>query len=245
LAHHDSRYKSYSFGGEPPQERFVADASHQLLTPLTIMKGELEQGLKTLPSSPEKPVLESTLQEVEHLISLVKNLLLLARVDAGLDAMRMQTLYFDEIVLDSISRAEKLAREKEIRLKFDILNSMPDGGRPPTRGDEELLQNLVFNLIENGIKYSDPKTSIQILLQWTPEYQTLQVIDSGPGIPVDQSETIFERFRRAQALSKKAQGYGLGLAISRQIALLHGAELSASNRTDTQGSVFQLRIKNI
>ena len=149
------------------QERFVADASHQLLTPLTIMKGEIEHSLKAKDEKKFLSTLASTQQEVDHLIALVKNLLLLARVDAGIGAMNLGELYFEEIVLDSISRAEKLARSKDIRLKFNI-QTQTEEVRPRVRGDEDLLQNLVFNLLENAIKYSEPSQQVSVSLQWTP-----------------------------------------------------------------------------
>jgi signal transduction histidine kinase len=143
------------------QERFVADASHQLLTPLSILKGELEQSLKASKSEFSQPAtLQSALQEVDHLISLVKNLLLLARVDAGLGAMTLQKLNLDDVVLDAISRVEKVARARDIRLKFDIQNQASEDERPLVLGDEDLLQNLVFNLLENAIKYSPPGSHV-------------------------------------------------------------------------------------
>jgi len=227
------------------QERFVADASHQLLTPLTIIKGELEQTLKK-PLQPEAvQALDSTLQEVDHLVSLVQNMLMLARVDAGFSAMNIQELFFDEVVIDALSRAEKWARPKNIRLKFDIKAEGEGENRPKIRGDEDLLQNMIFNLLENAIKYSKASSLVEISLHWTAAEQILKVEDSGPGLPENQIETIFERFSRAQKQGSATPGYGLGLAIARQIALIHFGELTARNRPDHAGAAFQFRIKNI
>ena len=225
------------------QERFVADASHQLLTPLTIMRGELEQSLKKNLPAEAHSTLDSTLQEVEHLTSLVQNMLLLARVDAGLSAMNMEELYLDEVVLDALSRAEKSARPKDIRLKFDIQTESEN--RPKIRGDQELLMNMVFNLIENAVKYSKPSGLVEVSLRWTSDEQILTVEDSGPGLPPDRIENLFERFSRAQKQGNQTPGYGLGLAIARQIARNHLGDLTAQNRTDQSGAVFQFRIKNI
>jgi len=225
------------------QERFVADASHQLLTPLTIIKGELEQTLKKSLQPEAAQALDSTLQEVDHLVSLVQNMLMLARVDAGFSAMNIQELFFDEVVIDALSRAEKWARPKNIRLKFDI---QAEGDiRPKIRGDEDLLQNMIFNLLENAIKYSKPSSLVEVSLLWTASEQILKVEDAGPGLPENQIETIFERFSRAQKEGSPTPGYGLGLAIARQIALIHFGELIARNRPDHTGALFQFRIKNI
>lgn len=229
------------------QERFIADASHQLLTPLTIMKGEMEQSLKN--NSVSKETIESALEEVQHLTSLVKNLLVLARVDAGHGAMTFQKVHLEEVILDSISRAEKMAKARDIRIKFDIqtLTSEPDF-HPQILGDSDLLQNLTFNLIENAIKYSPDAGVVSVSLQWTKAEQILIVEDVGPGIPVETLKTIFDRFSRGPNVRQR-QGYGLGLAIAKQIALVHAAEISVQNRTDTQGKIlgalFQLKIKNI
>ncbi len=231
------------------QERFVADASHQLLTPLTIMKGELEHTIKTCQENETKAVFVSNLQEVEHLISLVKNLLLLARVDAGIGAMNLIPLYFEEVILDSISRAEKLARAKNIRIKFDIKSSSADSNfHPQIKGDEDLLQNLVFNLIENAIKYSNPEQVIAVSLIWEATQQILVVEDFGPGIPEQSLSLIFERFSRAENVGNR-KGYGLGLAIAKQISLIHNGHLGVRNRLDAEnkciGSIFEFKIPNL
>ncbi len=227
------------------QERFIADASHQLLTPLSIMKGEMEQSLKDKVVTTETTLFFSLLQEVDHLISLVQNLLLLAQVDAGSSHLQKTNVYFEEVILDAFSRAEKLAREKNIKLKFDIKNETnKEDFHPQVFGDEDLLQNLVFNLIENAIKYSDKEKSINVLLHWTEAEQILEVEDEGPGIPTDQLENIFDRFSRVAQVSRK-KGYGLGLAIAKQIARIHQAEIRAYNHLPQNGATFELRIKNI
>lgn len=224
------------------QDRFIADASHQLLTPLTIMKGELGIMLR----SPEKisaEEIQSSLQELDHLISLVKNLLILAQVDAGKSSFALQNIYFEDVVLEAIAKAEKVARQKDTRIKFDLQGY--EQLHPQILGDPDLLTTLVFNLIENALKYSPPKSVVSIVLKSSADRQKLSVIDSGPGIPADQVETIFERFSRARNVDKKATGYGLGLAIAQQIAYSHNATLSVHNRTDAQGTQFDLEIQSL
>lgn len=224
------------------QDRFIADSSHQLLTPLTIMKGELGSALR-LPETITPETIASSLQEVNHLIALVQNLLILARVDAGRTSFTFQEIYFEEVILEAIAKAEKVARQKDIRIKFDIQGF--EQQHPRVLGDPDLLTTMVFNLIENAVKYSPAESVVSVMLKWSANQQKLSVIDSGPGIPNDQIETIFERFSRARNVDKKATGYGLGLAIAQQIAYSHGARLSVHNRTDSQGTEFDLEIKNI
>lgn len=227
------------------QERFVADASHQLLTPLTILKSEMEL-LSRNKSEIAPENLLSFQQEVDGLIRIVQDMLLLARVDAGLGALNMEELYFDELVLDSISKCEKLASAKNVKIKFDILGEVQN--QPKVRGDRDLLYNLVINLIENAIKYSNSSTTIEVSLQWSQDQSNLKVLDYGPGIPDEQFPHLFERFSRGKAAEKSAKGYGLGLAIARKIAALHGASINASNHFQNEtraGALFNFQIKNI
>jgi signal transduction histidine kinase len=224
------------------QERFVADASHQLLTPLTIMRGELEL-LKTTESKDIDQFIKSSLQEVDNLSNIVREMLLLARVDAGIGALNMQKLALDELVFEAIERCEKLAHSKKIRLKFDINNQSQDD-RKWTQGDNDLLQHLVINVIENSIKYSPNNEVVSITIVWKDTSSQLIVEDNGPGIPEDQLPYIFERFSRGSNFEAKVKGFGLGLAIAQKIAILHEAKLSVENHPG-HGARFSFEIKNI
>lgn len=225
------------------QERFVADASHQLLTPLTVMRSELEtlqkQGTKDIDA-----FVKSSIQEVDNLSNVVREMLLLSRVDAGLGALNLQSLYLDEIVFASLSRIEKLAKAKNINLKFDIENRTHPETQPSIRGDQDLLEHLLVNIIENAIKYSPIDHNVHIKLTWKNESSEVLVSDQGPGIPAEQLPLIFERFSRVSQTSSQVKGHGLGLAIAQKIAILHGARLSAENNT-AGGAAFRLEIKNI
>lgn len=239
------------------QERFVADASHQLLTPLSIMKSEIENQARMS----KAPWLESHLQEIDILISLVKNMLLLARVDAGLSGLTFSEVYPEDLVLEVMTRAEKLALKKQIRLQFNIESDVNEvAERPRISADEELLQSTIFNLLENAIKYSPAQSVVKLLLTWKANTMRISIQDQGPGIAESQLDLVFERFSRGSTSSKTAPGYGLGLAIAKKIAKLHKAELwvennkptiqteDAQNKGNLGGSLgvtFHLEIKNI
>lgn len=234
------------------QERFVADASHQLLTPLTIMRSELEllKSCHTGPSAPsyyeKKDIdsfIKSSLQEVDNLSSIVQEMLLLARVDAGIGALNLQDLSLDELVLETLSRCERLAESKGIKLKFNINNETSDD-RKMISGDNDLLQNLIINIIENAIKYSPNNEVVTLTVNWKNEVSELIVEDNGPGIPGGQLPLVFDRFSRGSSTETKVKGFGLGLAIAQKIAHLHNAKLSAENNTD-HGARFMFQIKNI
>lgn len=218
------------------QERFVADASHQLLTPLSIMKGELEQRLRVETIRETSSLLKSNLQEVEHLISLVKNLLVLARVDAGVASFSFREIFLEEIVLEAMTDVSRLAQAKEIKIKFDIDDN---SSRSAIAGDPGLLEVLLGNLLENAIKYSPEKSSLQIWIQRIDGKISLFLQDQGPGVPSDNTEQIFDRFSRARNTSH-VSGYGLGLAIAKKIAENHSASLTVENRKDRSGAIFEL-----
>ncbi len=226
------------------QERFVADASHQLLTPLAIVKGELEVMQKREYNKEEVDAfLRSSLQEVDSLAKIVKDMLLLARVDAGLGGLNFQELFMDELVFEAISRVEKIANAKSIRVKVDLLDDNAVG-RQSVRGDYDLLLNLLVNIIENAIKYSPTGELVSITLTWTKGMTAIVVADHGPGISKDQLNLIFERFSRGPNAERNTKGFGLGLAIAQKIAILHHAKLYAENNADN-GAQLHFEIKNI
>lgn len=241
------------------QERFVADASHQLLTPLTIMKTELEMSLRhkeeSLDDPPEpkvlqknllkstlKSTLKSQLQEVDHLIRIVQDMLLLARIDAGRGSLKLQEHFLDELVLEAFEHIEKLAQKKSINLKFDILGL--ENHRPKIRVDHDLLIHMIVNLLENAVKYSETGQTISVLLNSEKDLLRLVIKDQGPGIPPAQFETIFQRFSRDPKVAAKVKGYGLGLAIAKKIANLHSAKLEPVPVLG-RGAEFHFEIKII
>jgi two-component system cell cycle sensor histidine kinase PleC len=174
----------------------------------------------------------------------VKGLLLLARVEAGTEALTKEKLYFDEIVIEAISRVERLSRQKQIQIHFDISNQTTNESfHPMTWGEADLLREVVYNLLENATKYSPASSTIRVKLVWTENTQSLTIEDSGPGIPEDQLQIMFERFSRGAHVGQK--GFGLGLAIAQKIAEAHNARIWMKNRAGVNGSVFHFEIKNI
>ncbi len=196
------------------QEKFIADASHQLLTPLTILKGEFELQKK---SEPQNSFIESGLQEIDGLTKIIQDMLLLARIDSGLSSLTFSELYLDEIVLEVISKLKKVSAAKNIQIKFDIQETAE---RKKILGENDLLTNLFMNLIENAIKYSTPNSSIHIQIEWQNKITQFRVQDFGPGRSSEMKDHLFKRFSRGDT-SSKSKGFGLGLAIAQKIAKLH------------------------
>lgn len=221
------------------QERFVADASHQLLTPLTILKGEIEIYLKTHTADSDQKLFKSLLQEVDNLSKIVKDMLLLARIDAGQNAIQFSDIYIDEILIDVIARLQKIASAKDIQIKLDFMNQEK---RELVAVDTDLISNLIMNIIENAIKYSKNNDSVYVKLEWTEESTVLTVEDFGIGISEKLIPQMFNRFSRGDS-SSKTKGFGLGLAIAQKIAHLHASEIQFLTKS-TPGALVQFTLKH-
>jgi signal transduction histidine kinase len=202
------------------QERFIQDASHQLKTPLTIMKGELEVFKSEQKSEAEITLfLESMAQEIDFLTKLTNNLLILARVDSGITKLTFTENRLDEVVISQISRLSKLANHKKISLQinFDSFYQASEN-ELSVLSDRDLLGVVFYNLIENAIKYSPEGSTVTIAGINTRDSLLVTVKDEGEGIDEGDLEKIFDRFYRMQKNATKAQGSGLGLAICKIVA---------------------------
>jgi signal transduction histidine kinase len=222
------------------QERFVADASHQLKTPLAIMHGELESLLREASLDAEaRARVESAKQEVLHLSRLTEDLLLLTRVDAGAAQMDAKPIRIDEVLWTQLARLRPLAERREVSLKVDLDPKLIEASSALTvRGDEELLGALVFNLIDNAIKYSPSEgiVSVQITEHRLGQAR-LTVRDSGPGIPPEDQVRVFERFFRSR--SRVHGGSGVGLAIAKRVADLFHIRIELESELG-KGTSFHL-----
>lgn len=219
------------------QERFVSDASHQLKTPLAVLKAEIEEfhNQKSTLSDEQVAKLNSMGEEVESLISLVKNLLILARVDLGEETLLFSEVQLDETVTFVCERLSPLAKRKGIHFQMNLqmAPTEEDSNTPfVVKGDSDLLASVFQSLIENSIKYCPDNSKICVEIAEENDDVIVTIADEGPGIPEDELNLIFERFRRGKASARIAVGSGLGLSIAKRIADLHGAELSLSNRNE-------------
>jgi heavy metal sensor kinase len=227
------------------QERFIADASHEIKTPLAILRGELDV-FRSRPRTPEEVSLfvENSLQEMTHLSRLVEDLLILARVDAGSAVVTKEPLQVEEIVFDVISKLEVLGRPKGVKIRFILGESnLTEGSSFSTQGDSDLLRILFKNLLENALKYSPPDQIVQVSLQEDLHWIYLEITDRGPGIPKEILPKIFERFYRGPIPDpSQAKGAGLGLAIVQKIAEVHGGKVEVRS-VPGQETTFQVKIK--
>jgi two-component system, OmpR family, sensor kinase len=223
------------------QRRFTADASHELRSPLTALKGEIELALRRQREPEEyRRVLHSNLQEVDRLTHLAQDLLTLARSDAGVMQPRFQTVDLAATaggVIDRMrGRAESLGVSLELRVEA------------PAEGlvDPALFEQLLWNLTDNAVKFSPPGGQVEVRLAAAAGRTSLSVSDRGPGIPPHELDQVFERFYRVDPArtSGETGGTGLGLAIVRAIAEAHGGSVSGANR-EGGGAVFRVELPSV
>lgn len=225
------------------QERFIQDASHQLKTPLAIMKGEIELFKSEKRSEAEiTSMIESISQEVNFLTKLTNNLLILARIDSGAVRLSFTANRLDEIVISQVSRLSKLAILKNISLQinFDSFYNASEFDLT-INCDQDLTGVLFYNLIENAIKYSPENSTVEIIGIHSHGSLMVTVSDEGSGIEAHDQEKIFERFYRQSKSATKAQGNGLGLAICKVVANSLGADVWAQKNIKG-GSTFYFKI---
>jgi heavy metal sensor kinase len=206
--------------------RFTADASHDLRTPITIIRATAEIALRKQRSEPEyQEALTRVLETSVETTALLENLLTLARADAGTGGLEMHTLDLTAHVRKVQERAAVLAASKSLSLTIRV---------PETpvlvRADSVAIDRLLLILLDNALKYTPPGGRCEIELQKSEHEAHILVRDSGVGIETNELELVFERFHRAdQARSPETPGAGLGLSIARWIAGVHGGSIRAAS----------------
>lgn len=219
------------------QRRFMADASHELRTPVAILRGESEVALSQPARSPEeyRESLDVMHHEAERLTRIVEDLFTLTRADAGQYPLKPSDFYLDELVAECVHSARTLAQAKKISLTFE---GAPES---PIHADESLVRRMLLNLLDNAIKYTPDFGQVTVSCQRNGQDYTVNIADTGCGIPAELRPRIFERFFRADKARSRAEndggGAGLGLAISRWIAEAHHGRLELT-RSDSSGSTF-------
>jgi len=219
------------------QRRFMADASHELRTPVAILRGESEVALSQQERAPEeyRESLGVLHDEAERLSRIVEDLFTLTRADAGQYPLQPSDFYLDELIAECVHSARTLAQAKKISLTFE---GAPES---PIHADESLLRRMLLNLLDNAIKYTPDFGRVGVACQRNGQEYVVSMADTGCGIPAELRPRIFERFFRADKARSRSErdggGAGLGLAISRWIAEAHQGRLELT-RSDSTGSTF-------
>ena len=201
--------------------RFMADAAHELRTPVAVIRSRVDV---TLERPRDAAAYETTLMElraeVERLATLVNDLFTLARADSDGRAFTPVRVQLDEIVLEAVTTAGWIASRREISL------DVSEAEEAVIDGDPALLRQLVMILLDNAIKFSHPGGSVEISVRAESGAATIAIQDEGVGIASADVPRVFDRFYRAESARGTTAGAGLGLAIAKWIADVHGAEVT-------------------
>jgi len=218
-------------------QQFSHDAAHEIRTPLTVIRGEIEELLKDESTSDNtSSTLESILEEIQYLSSITDKLLLIHTLDTGRIEYHFTDINLERIVLEVYEDAQVLSHEKNLGIQ--LKQTIPSY----VRGNEELLIRLMWNVVDNAIKYTPAGGRVTIAMEKTGENADIIVEDTGLGIPVDDIPKIFDRFYRvAKSRSKELGGSGLGLAICKWIVELHSGFIRVHSEVK-KGSRFIIRL---
>lgn len=219
------------------QQRFMADASHELRTPVSAALTAAQVTLRGSGRSSEqyREALQIVEQQMLRLRRIVEDMFLLARADTESLPVRSEHFYLDEIVAESCRTMRLLAARSGVQLH--LVKPLPEA---PLFGDSGLLRQAIIILLDNACKFNQPGGSVCVSLDHRDQY-SIRVSDTGPGIPEEAREQIFERFFRLDSARSSSQGSGLGLAIAKLIAEQHGGNLMLESSA-ASGSTFVLTL---
>jgi signal transduction histidine kinase len=227
----------HSFGA---LRRFTADASHELKTPLMVLRAGVERAL-THPGTPSDIIqsLDETLAQINQMTEMVENLLTLARADEGRAPLAIEESDLRDLVADVAETAGMLGENAGVT----AVHTMPD--RPVLLAvDRHRIREMLLNIVTNAIKYTPQGGTVTIGLENDEESVTFTVRDTGIGIAAGDLPHIFERFWRADPARSRTSdrpGTGLGLAITKWIAEAHGGTITVQSRPG-RGSVFTVKL---
>jgi two-component system, OmpR family, sensor kinase len=227
------------------QKRLLADTSHELRTPVTIIRSEAEVTLSRERSDTEyRGALEIIRSEAAHLTSLIDSVLLLARADARQNRIANDAFSLNEVTEQSVHALRTVAERRGVTL------SCGTNGPMPLRGDAELIRRMLLNLLDNAIKFTNRGGKVRLDVMRDGDAYLIRVSDTGHGIPPEAQANIFDRFYRADrtrthdADGTAASGAGLGLSIARWIAEVHGGEVRL-RQSSPAGSIFEATVRDV
>jgi signal transduction histidine kinase len=207
---------------------FFADISHELRTPLTIIRGEGEISLrgKNKRVAEYKHSIERIVEQAKHLSVLVNDLLFIARQGAGAAKLNFQGIDIGDLLMRVCGDTEVIAHAKTVDVSFENRTK-----QAPVRGDPARLRQLFVVLLDNAIRYSKPKGTVKVELAGNRREVTARVSDHGIGIPPEELDSIFERFRRGgNAMQHNEEGMGLGLPLAKAIVEAHKGRIEMKSR---------------
>ena len=219
------------------QRQFMADASHELRTPVSVIQTAAEVTLdrETRESWEYRDALAIISEQSVRLTRMVEDMLVLARADAGGFPLIRRPLYLDDIVAECVRAVSVIATTKGVALVTRLQSDVS------MTGDDGLVRRLTMNLLDNAVQYTPVGGTVTVTVTSDASVAEIDVSDTGPGIPVADRERVFERFVRLDLARSATSGAGLGLPIARWIAEEHGGTLMVEGN-DGQGCRFVARL---
>ncbi|HAX17161.1 MAG TPA: two-component sensor histidine kinase [Actinobacteria bacterium] len=216
--------------------QFSIDVSHELKTPLTILKGQTEVALRKERNNEDyKNILKSNLEEINRMAEIIDDLLLLSKADTKEVKMNIEDVSLRDLIADVCMNVKIFADNKGIGLTMEEMDDIK------IKGDELKLRRMILNIVENGIKYTQPGGKVEICSFLNNGYVQIDIKDNGTGISENDIKFIFDRFYRGDKSRKRESGSGLGLSISRWIAEIHKGTIEVNSRL-SEGSLFSIRL---
>ena len=220
------------------RSQFVSNASHELKTPLSTMKILIESLLYQDPMDPglAKEFLTDVNKEIDRLNRIVSDLLTLVNIDSGGMKLNIAEMSLNSLLEEQVKRLLPLARENGIEINLEMKDDIS------TLGDSAKLEQVIYNVIDNAIKYTPRGGEVETSLVRSGRKAVIRISDTGIGIPADDLPHIFDRFYRVdKARSRATGGTGLGLSIVKQIVQNHGGNISASS-AEGKGTTFTIEL---
>lgn len=216
--------------------QFSIDVSHELKTPLTILKGETEVALrKERDKEDYKKLLISNLEEVDRMSRIIDDLLLLSKAETKEIKLNLEEIALRDLIMGVCVDMKITAANKGIELQATEIEDVR------LKGDELKLRRMLWNIVENGIKYSPAGGAVAISSYVNDGYARIDVKDNGVGIAEEDIKFIFDRFYRADRSRRRETGSGLGLSISKWIAEAHNGAIEVKSKA-SEGSLFSIKL---
>lgn len=229
------------------QKQFTSDASHELKTPLTILRGEIEVALQKERTTEEyRMIVKNGLEEVIRLQNIVEGLLLLSKLETDKLQPLKDRINLNETVTDAVSKVNILANKKNIKVILKLDENGDNGFNGIyVKGDQKKLTNVFLNLLDNALKYSNENSEIFCTVKRIPgdSKVNITISDRGIGIPESELNRIFERFYRVDTSRTRDDSFslGLGLSIARAVIESHGGNIKVQSKVG-QGSSFRINL---
>lgn len=217
------------------KDEFLATVSHELRTPMNVILGWVEILKQERPSEPERAAILETLERNARVqIELINELLDISRIISGKLTLQTKPLHVPDAVAFAVDSVRPAARAKSIRLEMQV-----DDDIPQILADPDRLHQIMWNLLTNAVKFTPPAGRIQVRISPAPNGLTIEVMDTGQGIEPPFLPFVFDRFRQEDGgASRHHGGLGIGLAIVRYLAELHGGSVTASSAGKGKGATF-------